>query len=117
VDGGKFVSQSGWTALMWAAGNGRADIARLLIDAGADKEARDNVRRRLLRCFRALPLFLILYFIFHLPLFFSLNLPHFFLLFLISKNTIACFFPRFSSFSLFFATFLYSQFLQSFSSI
>ena len=36
--------QLGWTALMHAASKGRADCVRLLIDAGADKEAKDNVR-------------------------------------------------------------------------
>ena len=33
---------------MRAAANGQADCLRLLIDAGADKEAKDWVRRRLL---------------------------------------------------------------------
>ncbi len=42
--------QGGNTALIWAAGHGRADCVRLLIDAGADKEAKDYVRRRLLLC-------------------------------------------------------------------
>jgi hypothetical protein len=37
--------QGGWTALIRAAVNGQADCARLLIDAGADKEAKTNVRR------------------------------------------------------------------------
>jgi hypothetical protein len=35
---------------MCAAANGRADCVRLLIDAGADKDAKDNVRRRSLHC-------------------------------------------------------------------
>ena len=42
-------SQDEFTALIQAAGNGRAECARLLIDAGADKEARDRVRVG--RCF------------------------------------------------------------------
>ena len=37
-------SQGGMTALMCATANGRADCARLLIDAGADKEVKDDVR-------------------------------------------------------------------------
>jgi hypothetical protein len=44
-------SQHGHTALMYAAVSGHADCARLLIDAGADKEATSGVRRRsLLYC-------------------------------------------------------------------
>ncbi len=34
------------TALIWAAAYGYADCARLLLDAGADKEAKMNVRAR-----------------------------------------------------------------------
>ncbi len=37
-------AQSGSTALILAAGSGHADCARLLLDAGADKEATDKVR-------------------------------------------------------------------------
>ena len=37
-------SQDGWTALIQASVNGHTDCARLLIEAGADKEAKDNVR-------------------------------------------------------------------------
>ena len=37
-------AQDGRTALMFAAENGHADCARLLLDAGADKVAKDNVR-------------------------------------------------------------------------
>ena len=37
-------SQIGWTALFYAALNGRTDCVRLLIDAGADTEAKCNVR-------------------------------------------------------------------------
>jgi hypothetical protein len=44
------MSQYEMTALMRAAENGHADCLRLLIDAGADKEARNNVRRRSLLC-------------------------------------------------------------------
>ncbi len=39
-------AQDGWTALMWAAGRGRTDCARLLLDAGADKEAKNEVLAR-----------------------------------------------------------------------
>ncbi len=34
----------GSTALMTAAEKGHADCVRLLVDVGADKEAKDNVR-------------------------------------------------------------------------
>ncbi len=34
----------GWTALIHAVWKGRADCARLLLDAGADKNAMDKVR-------------------------------------------------------------------------
>ena len=37
--------QYGWTALLHSACRGRVDCARLLLDAGADKEATNNVRR------------------------------------------------------------------------
>ena len=43
-------SQSGWTALMNAAGAGRAECVRLLIDAGASIEAKSDVRRQSLLC-------------------------------------------------------------------
>jgi ankyrin repeat protein len=43
---GESDSQNGYTALMHAAGFDRAECVRLLIDAGADKDAKDNVRRR-----------------------------------------------------------------------
>ncbi len=36
--------QRGRTALIWAATEGKADCVRLLLDAGADKEATDEVR-------------------------------------------------------------------------
>jgi hypothetical protein len=36
---------------MYAAGRGHADCARLLIDAGADKDAKNNVRKRSRRMF------------------------------------------------------------------
>ncbi len=44
--GGTFGAraQDGWTALIWAAEKGHADCARLLLDSGADKEAKDKVR-------------------------------------------------------------------------
>ncbi len=47
---GKFGSQDGYTALIEAAWEGHAGCVRLLIDAGADKEAKNNVRRRSLLC-------------------------------------------------------------------
>ncbi len=37
-------AQIGSTALIFAAHNGRADCVRLLLDAGADKDAKDKVR-------------------------------------------------------------------------
>ena len=37
--------QTGVTTLMWAAGNGEAACVELLLAAGADKEAKDYVRR------------------------------------------------------------------------
>jgi ankyrin repeat protein len=39
-------AQSGRTALIWAAGQGRTTCVRLLLDAGADKNAQDQVRGR-----------------------------------------------------------------------
>ena len=36
--------QSGSTLLMWAAQEGQLEIVRLLLDRGADKEAKDGVR-------------------------------------------------------------------------
>jgi hypothetical protein len=42
-------SQNGWTALFSAAVFGRTDCLRLLIEAGADKDAKNNVRVG--RCF------------------------------------------------------------------
>jgi hypothetical protein len=46
TDCGESVSQYGYTALMYAAVRGHADCLRLLIDAGADKDTKSNVRRR-----------------------------------------------------------------------
>ena len=43
ISGGECDAQFGNTALIRAAGNSCADCVRLLLDAGADKEARDNV--------------------------------------------------------------------------
>jgi hypothetical protein len=37
-------AQNGSTVMMIASENGRADCVRLLIDVGADKEAKDDVR-------------------------------------------------------------------------
>ena len=42
--GGESKSQGGWTALLNAALHGHADCLKLLIDAGANKDAKDNVR-------------------------------------------------------------------------
>ncbi len=39
-----FDAQDGETALMYAASRGYVDCARLLMDAGADKDAQCNVR-------------------------------------------------------------------------
>ena len=39
-------AQDGWTALIVAGFHGHADCARLLLDAGADKDAKDEVRER-----------------------------------------------------------------------
>jgi hypothetical protein len=50
VDTGESNSQDGFTALIRAATSGYAECARLLIDAGADKDAKENVRRRSLLC-------------------------------------------------------------------
>ena len=46
VSGCESDLQGGYTALMRAATQGHADCTRLLIDAGADKDATSNVRRR-----------------------------------------------------------------------
>ena len=35
------------TALMYAAKNGKADVIKVLLDAGADIEAKDNVSKRI----------------------------------------------------------------------
>ena len=37
-------TQSGYTALFWAARRGHADCVRVLLEGGADKEAKDEVR-------------------------------------------------------------------------
>ena len=39
-------AQDGYTALIFAAMHGRADCVRLLLDAGADKDAKNEVRAR-----------------------------------------------------------------------
>ncbi len=43
---GKYDSQDGDTALICAAKRRFVDCVQLLIDAGADKDAKDNVRRQ-----------------------------------------------------------------------
>ena len=50
IGDGESDAQSGWTALIFAAEKGHVDCARLLIDTGADKDARNNVRRWVLLC-------------------------------------------------------------------
>jgi ankyrin repeat protein len=47
-------AQNGYTALMLAAENGHIDCVRLLVDAGAGKEAKSTVRRQslLFKCAR-----------------------------------------------------------------
>jgi hypothetical protein len=42
------LQEDGRTALMWATVNGHVECLRLLIDARANKEAKDKVRRRIL---------------------------------------------------------------------
>ena len=49
-------AQREWTALIHAARNGRVDCARLLVDVGADKTLKDNVR--LCHCITAILLHL-----------------------------------------------------------
>lgn len=39
-----FAPQSGWGALLWAASNGHVDAIALLLDRGANAEAKDDVR-------------------------------------------------------------------------
>ncbi|CAK4654993.1 unnamed protein product [Aphanomyces euteiches] len=41
-----FATEEGWTALMWAAMNGHADVVRALVDAGADTSLADKTGRR-----------------------------------------------------------------------
>jgi hypothetical protein len=41
-----FVSQEGRTALMWAVMNGKAEVAKALIENGADLKAKEKVRSR-----------------------------------------------------------------------
>ena len=38
------------TALMWAANNGKAETVKLLLEAGASIEAKDNVSKRISIC-------------------------------------------------------------------
>jgi hypothetical protein len=45
------LAQGGWTALMHAAYNGFADNVRLLLDSGADKNAKNQVRPSLCAMF------------------------------------------------------------------
>ncbi|KAG9400565.1 hypothetical protein AC1031_010777 [Aphanomyces cochlioides] len=41
-----FATEEGWTALMWAAMNGHADVVRALVDAGVDTSLADKTGRR-----------------------------------------------------------------------
>jgi hypothetical protein len=72
--GGGFESQHGNTALICTALQDQLDCARLLIDAGADKEARNDVR--IDRCFTGR--YLVFYFHFPISLFFFTVLAVFF---------------------------------------
>ena len=36
--------QNGWTALIWASYNRRLEVVKALLAAGADRDAKDNVR-------------------------------------------------------------------------
>ena len=47
-------AQDEMTALLWAAMEGHADCVRLLLDAGADKDAKNNVRNLPVSILRAL---------------------------------------------------------------
>ena len=38
------------TALIWAAGNGRTDVIKVLLEAGASIEAKDTVSKRIFIC-------------------------------------------------------------------
>ena len=38
------------TALMWAAYNGHSDVIKVLLEAGASIEAKDNVSKRISIC-------------------------------------------------------------------
>ena len=37
--------QDGWTALMWAAQNGHGEVVGMLLEAKADPDVKDEVRR------------------------------------------------------------------------
>ncbi|CAK4120620.1 unnamed protein product [Aphanomyces euteiches] len=41
-----FATEEGWTAFMWAAMNGHADVVRALVDAGADTSLADKASKR-----------------------------------------------------------------------
>jgi hypothetical protein len=70
---GESDSQFGETALMRAASNDHTDCVHMLIDAGADKDAKGYVRVG--RCFALLPLFSDFLLTFHLPLYIFVHLP------------------------------------------
>jgi ankyrin repeat protein len=74
-------SQSGWTALINAGYMGHAECVRLLIDAGANKDARNNVRRRCLICVSRLS-----HFSYELCFYLLVTICNF----LISNGTLSC---------------------------
>ena len=38
-----YCNQHGYTAMIWAAGNGHKDVVEYLVSQGADKDAKNNV--------------------------------------------------------------------------
>jgi hypothetical protein len=97
-------SQGGSTALMFAASLGYEDCVRLLIDTGADKEAKNYVRVG--RCFaRSLPRVISHFLVFSAMSFVSFNIfsicPFFFLFFVAISCSYPCFFDHIFDFSSF----------------
>jgi hypothetical protein len=72
VSGGESVSQSEWTALMNSAFGGHVECVQLLINAGAEKEASDNVRfeMQLMWSDLVLVIFPVVLILFHIALLF-----------------------------------------------
>ncbi len=57
------ATQNGYTALIRAAANGHVDCVRVLLEGGANMEARDHVRCTLMLCLRlCICLFVLSYF-------------------------------------------------------